>query len=44
MHVPAGLAGLRARGLMDKVALVSGVEPETAVVPRCAEGRYGYIA
>jgi len=29
---------------MDKVALASGVEPETAEKSRCAEGRYGYIA
>lgn len=45
MHVPEGLAGLRSRGLMDKVAPVSsGVESETAMTPRRAEGRYGYIA
>ncbi|MGM0569442.1 thermostable hemolysin [Marinobacter sp.] len=43
MNVPEGLDGLRSRGLMDKVALVSGAEP-TAVISRCAEGRYGYIA
>lgn len=44
MHVPGGLAGLRARGLMDKVALASAVESETAMASHCAEGRRGYIA
>lgn len=44
MNVPEGLDGLRSRGLMDKVALVSEEQPETAVTSRCAGGRYGYIA
>ncbi|MFC4261105.1 thermostable hemolysin [Marinobacter lacisalsi] len=44
MNVTEGLASLRYRGLMEKVALVSAEGPEKAITSQCTEGRYGYIA